>query len=296
MIDKIEFLLSEAFIALRRNGLMTFAAISTAAVALFLLGGLGYVYFRVSQFTTNVSGKFEMSVFARMDLPRDQVMALGEKIKAMPGVKSVKLIPKEEAWRKQQEEVHISGEGLENPLPDQLSVLLSDVNKADQLAKDIQNLPEVYEPNGVEYSRDAQQLMSQMLSVVRWLGGALGSLLLATAGILIYNAIRLTVIARRREIRIMQLVGASYFTIWTPFVIEGMVQGATGGFLATVILWGAQIYVHGFMQKISADVGFPAYPFWPIALLLMGIGAVYGFLCSTFAVREPLRMGSSVQR
>jgi cell division protein FtsX len=65
MLDHIEFLLSEAFMAIRRNFLMSFAAISTAAVALFLLGGLGYVYMRLNTFTTEVSKKFEMKVWLK---------------------------------------------------------------------------------------------------------------------------------------------------------------------------------------------------------------------------------------
>jgi len=296
MIDKIEFLLSEAFIALRRNGLMTFAAISTAAVALFLLGGLGYVYFRVSQYATDVSGKFEMSVFMRMNLPREDSLAMTEKLKTLPGVKSVSLIPREDAWLKQQKDLGLSGEGLDNPLPDQQKIILSDITKADGLADKIQDMPEVYQPNGVEYSTEAQQLISQMLAIVRWLGGALGTLLLVTAGILIYNAIRLTVIARRREIRIMQLVGASYFTIWTPFVIEGIVQGAAGGFLAAWLLFAANAGLQAFVKNVSVSMMFPSYPLWPIALLLGTVGAMYGFLCSSFAVREPLRHGSSIQR
>jgi cell division transport system permease protein len=296
MLDRIEFLLSEAFTALRRNGLMTFAAISTAAVALFLLGGLGYVYFRVSQFASNVSGKFEMSVYMKADLPRPRAFETADRIKQMAGVKSVTLIPKEEAWRKQQKELEISGAGLDNPLPDQLRIILSDLNRADQLASDIQDMPEVYSPNGVEYSKDVQKLMTDLLSIVRWLGGALGSLLLATAGILIYNAIRLTVIARRREIRIMQLVGASYSTVWTPFVIEGAIQGAAGGFIATFLLLGAQTALQNFVQKVSVDMIFPPYPLWPILTLLSSVGAVYGFVCSSFAVREPLRHGSGFGR
>src|SRR5947209_7849683 len=173
MIDKIEFLLSEAFIALRRNGLMTFAAISTAAVALFLLGGLGYVYFRVSQYASDVSGKFEMSVFMRMNLPREGSLAMAEKLKTFPGVKAVELISREDAWEKQQKDLSLSGEGLDNPLPDQLKVILADVTKADALAAQIQGMPEVYQPNGVEYSRDAHILIRQMHLIMRYIEGAI---------------------------------------------------------------------------------------------------------------------------
>lgn len=289
MFDRIEFLLTEAFTALRRNGLMTFAAVTTAAAALFLLGGLGYVYYRVSGFTANVSSKFEIDVFMRLDLPRPQALDTAEKIKALAGVKSVTLMPREQAWKDWQEKLNLSAEGIDNPLPDKLRVMLSDPTKAETLASQIQLMPAVYQPGGVEYSKDAQRLIDLLMSSVRWIGGACGIILFLTAGILIHNAIRLTVIARRREIRIMQLVGASYATIWIPFVIEGMIQGMIGGFAAAFILWGAQGGVQRFIGGISSQIIFPQFPFWPIVGLLTAVGAIYGFFCSGLAIREPLR-------
>ncbi len=289
MLDRIEFLLTEAFTALRRNGLMTFAAVTTAAASLFLLGGLAYVYYRVSGFTTNVSNKFEMNVFMRMDLPRPQALDAAAKIKKMPGVRSVTLLPKEQSWKEWQQKLNLSPEGIDNPLPDKLRVMLTDPTKADNLATSIQLMPEVYQPSGVEYSKDAQRLIDTMLTLVRYVGGGFGIVLLLTAGILIHNAIRLTVIARRREIRIMQLVGASYSTIWIPFVIEGMIQGMIGGFCAAFLLWGAQGGLQKFVEGITSQIAFPAFPLWTVVGILSAIGAGYGFCCSAIAVREPLR-------
>lgn len=296
MFDRIEFLISEALTALRRNSLMTFAAVTTAAASLFLLGGLGYVYYRASNFAHDVSGKFEMNVYMRLDATREDALKTAEDIKNMGGVRSVTLMPKEQAWQEWQKKLNLSGEGLDNPLPDTLRVLLADPNHADAIANQIQLMPTVYPQRGIEYSRDAQRLIEEMMAIVRWLGGALGLLLFFTAGILIYNAIRLTVIARRREIRIMQLVGASYFTIWTPFVIEGMIQGAVGGSVAAFLLCGAQAAFYGFLKNIQSDLSFPLFPLWTVVGLLAAVGAAYGFLCSSFAVREPLRIGSAVQR
>jgi cell division transport system permease protein len=297
MLDRLEFLLGEAFVALRRNGLMTFAAISTAAVALFLLGGLGYVYVRINQYTSELTGKFDMNVNMKVDLPRQKAIEVGNKIAAMPGVKSVTLIPKEDAWQKQQQDVKVSGEGLENPLPDAFKVMLTDLKQADALADRIQQMPEVYPaPDGVIYEKDVQQNMGHILSIVQWTGGVLGFLLFMTSGILIYNAIRLTVIARRREIRIMQLVGASYFTVRTPFVIEGMIQGAIGGFIATFLLWSAQLWFVQNVNAVTSTTNIAPFPFWGMLGLLMALGAAYGLFCSSAAVREPLRQGAGFQR
>jgi cell division transport system permease protein len=275
---------------------MAFAAVTTAAASLFLLGGLGYVYFRINNFTTNVSGKFEMNVYTKIDLPRTQALATADKIRALAGVKTVTLMPKEQAWKEWQSKLGVSGEGLDNPLPDTLHVTLTDPKMADGLANQIQLMPEVYQPHGIEYSKDAQRILDLMMVVVKWLGGALGALLFATSGILIYNAIRLTVIARRREIRIMQLVGASYFTIWTPFVIEGIIQGVIGGIIAAFLLYAAQVAFQGFINGVTDQISVPVFPLGPVVILLTAAGAAYGFVCSSFAVREPLRQGAGFQR
>lgn len=293
MLDRLEFLIGEAFVSLRRNGLMTFAAISTAAVALFLLGGLGYVYYRVSQYTTTVTNKFEMHVYMAMKTPPERVEATKKAIEALPGVSSVKFMPRDLAWKQTAADVHISQDGLDNPLPDAFDVQVSDLKRADAIAATIQNMPDVYQDHGVEYLKDVQQLMDTILQLVRLIGGVLGCLLFTTAGVLIYNAIRLTVIARRREIRIMQLVGASYFTVRTPFVIEGMIQGTIGGILATFLLALGQAGVQKFIDRLTTAVTIPSFPMWPIMVVLMAGGATYGLLCASWAVKEPLRHGST---
>lgn len=287
MRDRAQFLLSEALIALRRNGLMTFAAISTSAVALFLLGGLGYVYLRVSAFASDVSGKFEMRVWLQDGVTVDQVKKIAKDIRAIPGVKEARWVPRDIEWKKMRQDTpEVSW--MENPLPHSFKVVLVRLSDADAVSARIQAIPLV-EKDGVTYMKQEQAFMDQMLSLLRWLGGGLGGLLLVTAGILIYNAIRLTILARRREIRIMELVGASHFTIRTPFVIEGSVQGAIGGAFAAVLILAAQAGIEKYMQSVDAAARLPAFPLWIAMGFLAAVGAAFGALCSAIALREPFR-------
>ena len=85
MLDRFEFLVGEAMVALRRNGLMTFAAISTIAVSLFLLGGLGYAYLRIEEFARTLPSKFEMRVFLREGTNYAQITETATAIRQMPG-------------------------------------------------------------------------------------------------------------------------------------------------------------------------------------------------------------------
>jgi cell division transport system permease protein len=116
-----------------------------------------------------------------------------------------------------------------------------------------------------------------------------GGVLFITAGVLIYNAIRLTVISRRLEIRIMQLVGASFLTIRIPFYIEGLIQGALGGVLATIVLFACQVVVEYRLPEFFANVKLPPFPWAMFLSVLPILGAAYGLLCSMMAVRTPLR-------
>jgi len=108
---------------------------------------------------------------------------------------------------------------------------------------------------------------------------------LVTAGVLIFNAIRLAIISRRIEIRIMRLVGASPVTVYFPFLIEGLLQGAVGGTFSAVLLLLAQ---EGFRRQLAAMTTNATLQPFPLALavgLLAGAGAVYGLFCSALALR-----------
>jgi len=86
-------------------------------------------------------------------------------------------------------------------------------------------MPEVAPEGGVVYLKAEQNFLEKTLYFIRWLGLVFGGLLFLTGGILIYNAIHMAVLARRVEIRIMRLVGASQLTIRIPFLIEGLCKG-----------------------------------------------------------------------
>jgi cell division transport system permease protein len=291
MVDRIEFLLSEAVTALRRNGLMTFAAITTAAVALFLLGGLGYVYYRVTLFAEEIPGKFEMRVFLKEDVSYDEVRATAADIRAIDGVATANWIPRDKAWALEREKNPEMTEGIENPYPEAFKVVLTDLRRTDAVAEQIRLLPHVDDdPAAVQYLAEEQRLIEEALKVVRLIGFSIGGLLFLTAGILIYNAIRLTVDSRRLEIRIMQLVGATRSTVQIPFLIEGAVQGAVGGTLATAIIYLSQwVVVTRFLQPHFPAFEAQPFPLWTVFGLLVLIGAFYGLLCSSIAVRAPLK-------
>jgi cell division transport system permease protein len=291
MLNRLEFVVTEAFTALSRNRLMTFAAVTTVAVALFLFGGLGYAYFRINRYAQTIPGKFKMLVYLKDEATTSDVQRTAAAMRALPGVASVAWIPKDKAWEKWKAE-HPSAltDGVENPLPDGFKVILTDLKESETVATAIRGMPTVSSENGVMYLQKEQDFVEGILTSLRVVGGVVGGVLFLIAGVLIYNAIRLTVLSRRLEIRIMQLVGASRLTVYVPFLIEGMLQGVIGALVATGLVVGA-FFGFGWVMQTMVNFAYTpaAFPYFPVLGILCAAGALYGTLCSVLAIRAPLK-------
>src|SRR5580658_6042832 len=114
LFDRIGFLIGEAMIAMRRNLTMTFAAVITAAVALYLIGGLAYVYLRMSEYANSLTGRFEMRVILRDGATPDAISATANTIRQLDGVSGVYWIPRDTAWKADQSKYPELTEGVEN--------------------------------------------------------------------------------------------------------------------------------------------------------------------------------------
>ncbi len=169
-------------------------------------------------------------------------------------------------------------------VPDELSKHLW-VAAGLNIALQIQSHPAV-EPGGVVYFDEERQMLTQVLDLVKKLGGVLGGLMLLTSGVLIYNAIRLTILSRRREIRIMQLIGATHFTIIIPLLIEGIFQGTAGGALAAGLLAFSHMSLQHLLENFTIMNHLSQFPLSESIAVLSVIGAAYGLCCSGMAVIE----------
>lgn len=283
MIDRLLFVLGEALTALRRNLGMTFAAVSTVALSLFVLGGLGLSYLAVARYARTLPGRFEMRAFLRDEVQKKDIRRAAIQIRAISGVASVVLIPKEGAWARFSAGNPDFTQGIENPFPDGFRVTISDLSRGDAVARRIGELP-LMDPEGVTYFRNEARVADDILRVLRWVGSTVGALLALVSGVLIFNAIRLAMLSRRLEVRVMQLVGASPATVYAPFLIEGAVQGALGGALAGVLLQSSYIVLEGFVRGLVNLSSLPTFPAGPVVGALAGVGGAYGLLCSSLAL------------
>lgn len=290
MFDRLEFLLSEAWTSLTRNKGMTFASVTTSAMALFLVGGITYAYFAVARYAANIESKFEIKVFAKLDASEDDLSSLNKKLTAIPSVKTVTFQTKTEVWeqfRKTDPELTV-GLGIDNPMPDTYTVTLDKIDEATKVVNTIRSFPEVEPSDGVLYRGEEQELLEKALAALRWLGIVMGGLTAAIGGILIFNTVRLTMYARKRELQIMDMVGASASTVRAPLLIEGVIHGVLGGLIATLVLWIANRVMVQLLSFVVVSRPAEGFPFGAALSILCVAGALYGFACSSLALRQPV--------
>jgi cell division transport system permease protein len=285
MYDRIEFMLGETWEALTRNKLMTMAAITTAGVSLLLLGGFVALWYEIERQLATLPDRFEMRVFLRDDVTREEVAAVSARLHEMPELCSIRYVSREEGWSRfrQGVDAEVTAD-LPNPLPQSFIVKLRSLQQGDEAARRIRLMPEV-DHDGVVYLREEQRQVAAFMRFVRGVGLAITGALLFSTGVLIFNTVRLTVLARRREIRVMKLVGASQSTIRTPFLLEAVAHGGAGGAAASVGLWFATKALSRFLPGFVPHPGEMA-PFWVTVVALAGLGGAFGLVCGGAATRR----------
>ncbi len=240
----VRFFVGEAWRALSRNAAPSMAALVTVMITTIVLG----VFIPVTEATTGaaneVRGRIYVDVFLKDDADQASVAALRKKVAADDRVKSVVYVSKEEAKQSLNEDLKKAAELLdENPLPASLRVVPKNPDDVDAISatfvKKQSGDKTTYVNASIDEVRNGEDDTEKILSVtggIKWAMWALAILLVLAATALVANTIRLSLYARRREIEVMRLVGATAWFIRWPFVIEGLVVGFFGGLLAVLLL------------------------------------------------------------
>ncbi len=294
------FFAREALRALRRNAVPSFAAMATVLVTVLVLG----VFIPVVQATTGAANEVRSRVIADVYLKPTATDADVERIRALledeaPSVGRVQFVSKQEAYRaeKQRHPEYYDLLG-KNPLPDTFRV----TPDRPQDIGEIRGFLAPLSPSGgrttidpaIAEVRDREEDTNKILSVTRVVKLTMGLLavLLAVASVLLVaNTIRLSLYARRREVEVMKLVGATDWFIRWPFVIEGMLVGALGGVLAVGLLAVVKLAV---VDPISADFALiraPETMNFPLLMMVLLAAAVgVSALGSGLSLRRFLRV------
>lgn len=281
---------------LNRNGWMTFASVSAVTITLLILGAFLVLALNVNHIAQNVEKQVEIRVFLDISADKTIINDVQLKISQLPQVDNVKFVSKEEGLkllrsRLGEKSYLLDGLDAENPLPDTLVVKTKQPQDTVAAAKIIKGFQHV---TNVNYGEGTVEKLFAATHTIRNIGVVFIVGLAFTAMFLIANTIKLTIVARRREIEIMKLVGATNWFIRWPFFVEGLLMGVSGSVLPILILGVAYYYLLEALHTNLAASLFDLLPLFPLAYqvagILLAIGAFIGIWGSMVSVRRFLRV------
>src|SRR5918992_76365 len=233
---RIRYFLSEAVTNLRRNLLMTIAAISTVAISLLLLGGVQILGKTISKMTDDWEREVEVQVFLRNNASAGEESSIREDLSQMREVVNIDYISKEAALEEFARDYPDFADSLPpDALPASYRVELTDAQYAEEVAARISGAGWV---DSVKFGGSVVKTLLQVNSLLRTVTFVMMIILLVAAVALIANTIRLAIYARREEIGIMKLVGATNTFISVPFMLEGLFAALVGVIIAIVVVLG----------------------------------------------------------
>ena len=291
LLGRAAYFARETWINVRRNLTLTVAAILTVAVGVMLVG-LGLMARYAS---TNALGRWQgggqFEIFLEPNVEGGQADAVGEELRNHPDIERIQFITQEQAYKLREEmlvdEPELLAEVSVESLPPSYRVVprVAEGELIESLAAQFRERPGVY---SVETGRQQVDAIREWFNSFRWIV-LLMSIVLATASaMLIFNMIRVAMFARRREIEVMKLVGATNSFIRLPFILEGMLHGLAGGVVGALAAGVLRNHVEGLFGRSEILAFFRSFTVTSsqfttatIATVLMGV--VVGALGSAFA-------------
>lgn len=288
------FFLREAFKNMRLNLLMSLTAITTTFICLLVLGTALLVSGHVEGLISVVRKDVSVEAFFVQDASQEQIDQVRGNVEGYPEISQVEYISQEEGFERFQEmfedrpEIY---EGLDSDfVQPSLQIQLEDPASAGAVAEKLEGEGAVVED--IEYPQRTVERVGEVTDYVVWgLRGAT-ALFLVSSVLLISNTIRISIFARRNEIEVMKLVGASDSFVRTPFLFEGLAQGIIGAVISGIaVIWLNSLFVEWAANElpfvpISGDsVNMPV-----VVLILLAVGAAIGILGSFLSVRRFLKI------
>ena len=282
----------EAVTNLWRNRLMTVAAILTVAVSLALVGSSLLLKQGASKATVQWQNGVSAIVWVKAGAPTSQAGALGTELNQSPYIKSC--VQRSQAYdyneAKQILPADEFGATTEADYPSSFRCVLNDPSQAPAVYQTFISKPGV---QSVKYPGQQIKTMQSVIRILQWVFLSVAVVLLLSASVLILNTIRMAIFARRREVSVMKLVGATNWFIRLPFMAEGLIQGLLGACVAVLVVLTLYYGIGLDTAKTAANQGNIIAQMslggWEVAgtcILVAVVGVVVGAVGSAFAVRR----------
>ncbi len=295
-IRTLGYFIREALKSLYRNSWMGLASMGTVAVSLIIVGLSLITVMNTNYLAARVESNVEIIAFLKSDLSEDDARALQEEIQSIPGIAKVDFVSKDQAliqFRKElgEQQSMINALGGENPLPHLYKITTISPEDVQGVAKKLESFRQMEK---VDYGKGVVEKLFSITKWIRLVGLTVIVLLGLAAVFLIATTIRLTVFARRKEIQIMKILGATDWFIRWPFLLEGMVLGFTGALLAVLIVDVTYVAVIDYIRKdLNLSIlGLQTDPQFLLLLggVMLGVGTFIGAVGSGISMRKFLRV------
>jgi len=288
------FFVREALRAMRRSKAPSFAALATVLVTMLVLGVFIPIVQATNGAAASVRSRVEVDVYMKTDATASQEARVRAQLLSLPHVRRVIFESKQQAYAQQSKQDPAAYALLSsNPLPDTFHVIPTSPGSVLAVAAELSHHGHMINSaiQNIAYRRTDTKKLLEVTSLVTITAAVLAGLLIVASVLLIANTIRLSLYARRREVEVMKLVGATDWFIRWPFVIEGMIVGAAGALLAIVVLGAAKLalldpLVHNF-RLIAAP---KTIPFSALVGVLIAASVAVSALGSGLSLRRFLRV------
>lgn len=286
-----------------RNGWMSVASVTSIIVSLLILGVFILLVLNVNSFADEADSQVQIKAFLKSNVTQKVRDQLATDIGSMQEVSHVTLIPKAEGLKDFKKKLGAEGKDLlegydekTNPIPDTFKIEVIEPTTIPYVASKITALNDKYSDKPiykVNYGQGTTEKLFKITRAIRNIGFAFVAGLGIMAMFLISNTIRVTILARRREIGIMKLVGATNTFIRWPFFVEGALIGLIGSLITVAILFFGY---NELAETVKGDVtlAFRLVPMEEIQLrlggLLIGLGLLIGVWGSTMSIRKFLKV------
>ena len=288
------YFLSEGFHSIFTHGLMSFAAVCMIMACLLIMGSFSLVALNADKMLGTLEDENEFLAYIDESYTNAQIQSLMNRVKRLPNVADVSFHTREEA-----KAAYLEGredEGLYVDLPDEvfrdrLAIRVSDLSQFNQTVESVRSLEGVANIRAEGKLAESFVTVRNVATVLAWI---LVAILVAVSLFIIANTIRLTTFARREEIAIMKMCGATNSFVRWPFVIEGLLLGLFGALIAFLLQWAVYAAVYKAIVAGGAVTLFSVIPFaaiWSrVLLLFLAAGALIGACGSGLAIRRFLKV------
>jgi cell division transport system permease protein len=292
-MSRVRLLFSEAWSSIRMNLSTTFAATMTVLIGMCLLGLFIALGTWVLSWSNHIQKELQVHVYFQSDATKQQEDAVGVKLRNDPRAKKVVFVSKAQAEEQMKKRFpHLFDTQLpNNPLPDSFTVVPKKASLTPLIGKDVRRGGWA----GVDKVSWGSTTAKRVLTIAKVISLVflIAVILLVVASmLLIANTIRLSIFARRREIEVMKLVGATNWFIRGPFMLEGLVCGLGGSILAVILLvLGKAVALPSILPHIGGtDSDVHALSFTLNAIALLGAGLLLGASGSAVTLRRFLQV------